>query len=105
MSTSSKITPLKHVRKFCVECCGGNSREVALCTATQCPIYDYRFGKRADAKYRPILSIRKKCYDCCEGTSKAIQKCQFKACYLWVYRLNKRPTQTMIKEFEYYSSE
>lgn len=52
------LTPLKAIRKHCLECCGGSRREVELCTAnpkdiagsedpelyTSCSLYQYRFG-------------------------------------------------------------
>lgn len=42
----AKLTPMKAIRKKCVECSGGSYREVALCTVKKCPLYAYRFGKR-----------------------------------------------------------
>lgn len=41
-----KITsPLKAIRCFCVECMGGQVREVKDCTAPNCPLYAFRMGK------------------------------------------------------------
>lgn len=37
--------PVKAIRAFCVECCGGSSNEVKLCPATECQLYAFRFGK------------------------------------------------------------
>lgn len=59
--------PLKVIRAFCLECCGGNSKEVELCTANPgditkaedigndtpyqgCPLYEYRFGRNPARK-------------------------------------------------------
>ncbi len=36
--------PLKAIRAKCIDCCAGSMHEVRLCTATKCPLYDFRFG-------------------------------------------------------------
>lgn len=41
-----KITPMKAIRKKCLDCCCGSSREVALCTVEDCSLYAYRSGHR-----------------------------------------------------------
>jgi hypothetical protein len=38
-------SPVKAIREFCLECCGGNSNDVKFCTAPRCPLYAFRFGK------------------------------------------------------------
>ena len=38
-------SPLKAIKKNCLECCGDNQNEVKLCTATSCPLYSFRLGK------------------------------------------------------------
>ena len=38
-------SPIKAIREFCLECCGGSSHDVRLCTAPNCPLYAFRFGK------------------------------------------------------------
>ena len=41
-----KITsPLKAIRCFCIECMGGQVTYVKDCTSTNCPLYEFRFGK------------------------------------------------------------
>ena len=40
------MSALKAVRAFCLECCGGSYKEVKLCPAQRCPLYDYRLGHR-----------------------------------------------------------
>ena len=42
----AKLTPLKAMRKKCIECCGGSYKEVKLCTDQDCTLHRYRFGKR-----------------------------------------------------------
>lgn len=40
------MTPMKSIRAKCLDCCGGVSKEVRLCTSEKCPLFPYRFGKR-----------------------------------------------------------
>ena len=45
-----KVSPVKAIRAFCLECVGYNSEEVKECTAnnqknTRCPLFRFRFGK------------------------------------------------------------
>lgn len=42
----SKLTPMKAIRKKCLDCCCGQRLEVKLCTCKNCPLYVYRMGKR-----------------------------------------------------------
>lgn len=42
------LRPLKAIRAKCLECCGNSSNEVKLCTAPECPLWPYRFGKRPE---------------------------------------------------------
>lgn len=47
MSDTEHITnPVKAIRAFCLDCCGGNSYEVRECTAREkCALYPFRLGK------------------------------------------------------------
>ena len=40
-----KQSPLKQIRRQCVECCGGSVKEVRFCPSTECPLWYLRFGK------------------------------------------------------------
>jgi hypothetical protein len=40
------LTPIKAIRANCIECCGGEMKEVRLCEACDCPLWPYRMGKR-----------------------------------------------------------
>ena len=40
------LTPIKAIRAKCLDCCAGSYKEVSLCTARNCSLYPYRFGKR-----------------------------------------------------------
>ena len=39
-------TPLKAIRRRCLDCCCGSSQEVSLCPVHSCSLHPYRFGKR-----------------------------------------------------------
>ena len=39
------MTPLKAIRVYCLDCCGGQSKEVKLCPCENCPLWQYRLGK------------------------------------------------------------
>ncbi len=40
------LTPMKAIRKKCLDCCCFSFTEVKLCTAEDCTLWPYRFGKR-----------------------------------------------------------
>lgn len=42
----AKLTPMRAIRKKCLDCCCGQMKEVALCTVITCPLYGYRSGHR-----------------------------------------------------------
>lgn len=39
-------TPLKAIRKKCLDCCNGSQYEVRLCICTDCTLWPYRLGHR-----------------------------------------------------------
>jgi hypothetical protein len=39
-------TPMKAIRRKCLDCAGGSSQEVGLCPAHNCSLFPFRFGKR-----------------------------------------------------------
>lgn len=41
----SNLTPLKAIRKKCLDCSGMQPKEVRFCQVDSCPIYNFRFGK------------------------------------------------------------
>ena len=38
-------SPIKAIRAFCLDCCGGSSTEVRECTSKSCPLKPFRFGR------------------------------------------------------------
>ena len=43
-----EVTPLKAIRKKCLDCSCGSSEEVKNCIAKKCPLYQFRFGYKLD---------------------------------------------------------
>ena len=39
-------TPLKAIRKNCLDCTNGQPKEIRLCPVIDCALYPYRFGRR-----------------------------------------------------------
>lgn len=42
----AKLTPMKAIRRKCLDCCNGQVKEVRLCTVEKCPLFPYRSGHR-----------------------------------------------------------
>lgn len=43
-------SPVKAIREFCLQCCGGSAVDVRGCTSTMCPLKPFRFGKNPYVK-------------------------------------------------------
>lgn len=44
LAEAKKLPPLKAIRAKCIDCCAGQRKEVALCTAKYCDLWPYRMG-------------------------------------------------------------
>ena len=44
------MTPLKAIRAKCLDCMGGQVKEVRLCPIPECPLYLFRLGKNPNIK-------------------------------------------------------
>lgn len=42
----AKLTPMKAIRKKCLECCCGQTKEVRTCDIKTCALHPYRSGHR-----------------------------------------------------------
>lgn len=40
------LTPIKAIRAKCIDCSGGQAKEVRLCPIKKCSLYPYRMGRR-----------------------------------------------------------
>ena len=38
------MRPLKAIKEFCLDCCGGSHKEVKLCVSPKCSLFPYRLG-------------------------------------------------------------
>lgn len=38
-------SPVKAIRAFCLDCCGGNANDVRDCVSKICPLKPFRFGR------------------------------------------------------------
>ena len=48
MKLRQLLTPIKSIRKKCLECCCDQRKEVRECLINWCAIWPYRLGKRPD---------------------------------------------------------
>jgi len=76
-----KLTPLRAIRKICLECCYGSRKEIADCPIKDCPLYKYRNGR----KRAKISIIRRYCRGCAEN-SNDIRDCDRFGCPAWAFR-------------------
>ncbi|MAT59750.1 MAG: hypothetical protein CMF23_17390 [Ignavibacteriae bacterium] len=44
------LTPVKAIKKHCLECSGNSKKEVRECLINNCPLYPYRMGKNPNRK-------------------------------------------------------
>ena len=56
--SARRKSPLKAIRKKCMECSAGSAREVSLCPVHDCPLWEWRFGCRPEtAKKKGKLKL------------------------------------------------
>ena len=91
-------TPIKSIRAYCLECCGGSSLEVRLCVIPHCALFPYRFGKRPPKDFQPsgkvltpVKAIRARCLDCACFAPSQVRRCFIPECHLYSYRMGKNP--------------
>ena len=51
------LTPIKSIRKKCLDCCNGQYNEIRNCTVINCALYPYRMGKRPKHKHLYSLAL------------------------------------------------
>lgn len=52
-------SPLKAIREKCLDCCGGQTSEVKLCPAEDCPLWNFRMGKNPFRQKREFTEEQK----------------------------------------------
>ena len=54
MAEEKRLTPIKAIRRKCLDCSNGSAHEVKLCPVDRCPLYPYRFGTNPYIKPREL---------------------------------------------------
>ena len=45
MAKLPRPSPLRQIRKFCIDCCGKSTKTLQFCCSLDCPLWHLRFGK------------------------------------------------------------
>lgn len=80
--TKEKIrpdTPLRSIRKFCLQCGNGTYSNVRNCRYTDCPLWLLRLGKYQGGK-SARKAIREFCLYCMNGQRKEVSRCKNTNC-------------------------
>jgi hypothetical protein len=51
--------PVKAIRAFCLQCCGGNANDVRNCPSAVCELKPFRFGKNPYRTKRQMTEEQK----------------------------------------------
>ena len=103
-ATDRRLTPLMASRKKCLWCRLGSSKEVRLCSVTECGLHRYRLGKKPKAKtddgMTTLRAIQEKCLDCSAGSSSRVRDCPMRDCALYTFREGKNPKRAGVGNIE-----
>lgn len=88
-----RLNRLQSIRKFCVQCMGGNTHLPTGCPAKKCKLYPFRLGKGDGSKGSVI---RKYCLECV-GSPTEIKNCTDLDCPLYPYRFGYNRKQIISK--------
>ena len=105
----SRISVMRALRKFCLECQGGSSRAVRCCEDEECSLWAWRIPDEAGAEVvgapthgasaggrgagmRHVLrAVRRHCLSCA-GVRGEVRACSAReGCALWSYRFGVTP--------------
>lgn len=96
MDTAAQKSPIKTIRKKCLDCTETRT-QVKNCEITTCALHAYRmgknifYGKEKPESYRsPLKAIRAECLDCAKSAHE-VRLCPATECTLWHYRFGKYP--------------
>jgi hypothetical protein len=87
---STKESPSKAIRAFCIDCCCGKADEVRKCPSKDCSIHKSNLGTEK------VKAIRLKCIDCSGGSVKSVKDCRATDCSLYPFRLGTNPNRAGI---------
>lgn len=54
-----KTNPVKAIREFCIDCCGGSRETVKVCPSVKCALYPFRMGKNPFRQKRELTEEQK----------------------------------------------
>ena len=96
MLQKKTLSPLKSVRRYCVDnCMAGQPFEVQLCQTEDCLLYGLRFGKNP-YKLKVLKNIKERCLDCSGYVHAEVRNCEQVDCELYPFRMGKNPNRTGI---------
>ena len=55
-----KTNPVKAIRDFCIDCCGGLRETVKVCPSEKCALYPFRMGKNPFRQKREMTEEQRK---------------------------------------------
>lgn len=55
-----KTNPVKAIRDFCIDCCGGSRETVKVCPSEKCALYPFRMGKNPFRQKREMTEEQRK---------------------------------------------
>lgn len=88
MEEKKRLNRRLSIKKYCLECCGGNREEIKKCVSVNCSLYEYRQGETPKTpKLSKSQAIRQRCLNCSGFYSPDVRNCEFKDCYLYRYRM------------------
>ena len=86
------MTPIKSIRKKCLDCLPDNRNEIRNCKNIDCFLHEYRMGRKpVKKKFTPVKAIRKYCLWCMNNNRNEVILCIDKHCPLYPFRLGKNP--------------
>jgi len=86
------VSALQSIQKHCLWCSDDQHKEVTLCAAKRCPLFEYRKGRMPKiAKPSPLRAIRARCLDCVGLSPSEVKDCTDSACALHSFRFGHNP--------------
>ena len=88
------------IKNYCIWCCGDDKKEVALCTAKNCPLWRWRKGKEDKStvgfqtknntinkkRLTRLQAVKERCLNCSAWIPDEVKNCKFKDCQLYNFR-------------------
>lgn len=93
------------IKIYCRWCCGGQTKEVSLCPASNCALHSFRAGRKPQNTKR-LKAISLRCLDCQNRSKQEVTRCIHTTCPLFPYRTGKNPARKGLgnKDIKRYST-